>query len=144
MIAAREPLAAGPLMRFDESLLHLINQQWTCKPLDWWAAMVTASEVWIVPIALFAVLLAWKGGPRGRTALVVGLMVFVLGDVLLVHACKVLTSRPRPKEVMAGVRSVHLADVEPRYLAFGHPLQVDYSPPPSASPHAPRSFPSGH
>jgi len=132
-----------PGMTLDHDVLVLVNQRWTATPLDWWGAIVNASELWWPVAVLFVVLAAWRGGARGRMAVLVALLSVGLGDGVLVRVLKTATARPRPAHVLAGVRMVHLADRQPRILAFKEPLRIDITPTGRDAP-PPRSFPSGH
>ncbi len=64
-------------------------------------------------------------------------------DALVVDSLKGIVSRPRPHEILEGVRTLDLAKAKPRILALGKPLRVKYS---VARIHPPEgnSFPSGH
>jgi undecaprenyl-diphosphatase len=130
-------------MSLDTQLLDLINGRWTCAALDWWSAIVTADELWWPLLLAAALALLWRGTPRCRTAVLLGLLVLVIGDGVFVRGGKLLTQRPRPGEVLQGVRRVHLARVEPRVLALGEPLVVRFT---DGTPRrrSSRSMPSGH
>ena len=92
--------------------------------------------------------------PRGRLALAcIGLIL--AATELTVAPLKRVVQRPRPDQVLAGVRKVDLdRHARPRLLALTKPLDVRFSPapvPPGAAagagpvdPRANRSFPSGH
>jgi undecaprenyl-diphosphatase len=127
---------------FDERVFTLLNAAWTSPVTDWWAALVRASEMWLVPALVAVTLMLWLGGPRARSAAIVGVITFVAGDALIVHPMKALVGRPRPV-VTRTVRSVRLARVSPRVRALVMPLDVKVLGP-SPDRDARESFPSGH
>lgn len=130
-------------MDFDRELFFLVNRAWTCQPLDFMAALVAATQLWLIPGAVVLATAVLRGGRRARTALLLAALTFVLGDFAVVSPAKEVVARPRPNETLSGVRRVHFRrDVTPRYRALALPLQVRYEGP---SPNRePRSFPSGH
>jgi membrane-associated phospholipid phosphatase len=129
-------------MTLDERIFTTINQAWTSPVLDWWGALVRASDVWLLPGLLMAGLVLWKGSRKAKGVLVLCLVVFVVGDGLVVRTSKVLIGRPRPDEVVV-TRSVRLAPARPRVLGILRPLDVrTRAPEPSLRGY--RSFPSGH
>mgnify|MGYP003694405223 CR=1 FL=1 len=76
MVASR-PL---PRNRMDQSLFHLINQQWTNPALDLFMAAISNIDIWrpfIILLVLYALIF---GGFKGRA------LVFCLGFALLFNA----------------------------------------------------------
>lgn len=130
------------MISLDERLFALLNGVWTSPLLDWWAAIVRARELWILPALVALVLAWWLGGTRARRTALLLVLVFVAGDGIVVRASKLAFQRPRPEEIMV-VRSVRLARVEPRVIALALPLHVEqHAPHPVVR--SGRSFPSGH
>jgi undecaprenyl-diphosphatase len=127
----------------DAELFVLINQHWTHPVLDWWAALVRASELWLVPAVVTAAVVWWRGSARARSACMLCLLVLAIGDGCFVRTLKIVSARPRPSAVLSDVRSVRLARVEPRVRALAMPLLVERLEAPSSG-EKPRSFPSGH
>ena len=113
-------------------------------------ALASNIDFWAPFLIILIVLVAWLGGTRGRLALVcVGLTL--AATEVTVGPLKRVFQRPRPDQVLAGVRKVDLdRHARPRLLALGKPLEVRFSPAPSppgaemADARANRSFPSGH
>lgn len=118
-------------------------------------ALASNIDFWAPFLILLIVLVATFGGTRGRLALAcVGLILLV--TEVTVAPLKRVFQRPRPDQVLAGVRKVDLdRHARPRLLAVARPLEVRFSPaptPPGATGTAPsmadgrmnRSFPSGH
>jgi len=126
----------------DEQLLFLINRSWTHPVLDWFMALVTSWGIWMVPTISFGVLMMVMGGLRERAMLVCLGLVIGVGDGLVGAGLKNAVKRPRPYEVMAGVRMVNLQNVKPEILQVVMPPKVRFSRP--GKSHGGRSFPSSH
>jgi membrane-associated phospholipid phosphatase len=130
-------------VNLDTRVFEIVNQHWTSAALDWWSAVVRATELWFVPAAVTIVLIAWRGTPRVRSFGVLAVLLFALGDGTVARCMKVLTHRARPGAVLPYVRSVRLARVKPRFRALAMPLEIGtFGPKDADAP--PRSFPSGH
>ena len=135
----------------DQRLFLELNRHRTHPALDWVMALASNIDFWAPLLIVLVVLVAWLGGSRGRLALAcVGLTL--AATEVTVGPLKRVFHRPRPDQVLAGVRKVDLdRHARPRLLALGQPLEVRFSPaptPPGAptvnTPRANRSFPSGH
>lgn len=110
-------------------------------------ALASNIDFWAPLLIVLVVLVAWLGGTRGRLALAcIGLTL--AATEISVGPLKKVFHRPRPDQVLAGVRRVDLdRHSRPRLLALGKPLEVRFSPAPVTNPadvRANRSFPSGH
>ncbi len=133
----------------DETLFHLINQQWTGPALDRIMAAASSFDLWWPFLALAAVLTAWRGGARARWMLVTLALLLAVGDAVVDNSLKHAVHRLRPWQAEAGVRQVDLArHVRPRLLALCEPVAVSVTPGPVTinddDPHPGRSFPSSH
>ncbi|HEY3602656.1 MAG TPA: phosphatase PAP2 family protein [Chthoniobacterales bacterium] len=126
----------------DQTLLHLINQQWTHPALDLFMAAISNVDVFkplIVVLALYALIF---GGFKGRA------LVFCLGIALLVNGnftvglLKKFVDRPRPKQVER-VRMVELQKARPEFLTLLKKPIIRYSEQRDRGRSGP-SFPSGH
>jgi undecaprenyl-diphosphatase len=137
MVASR-PL---PRNRMDQSLFHLINQQWTNPALDLFMAAISNIDIWrpfIILLVLYALIF---GGFKGRA------LVFCLGFALLFNAnltstLKALVDRRRPKQVER-VRMVEQAKARPEFLTLFKSVKIRYSDQKDQDRSGP-SFPSGH
>lgn len=106
-------------------------------------AVMSSFDFWWPILVVGGVLGAVFGGFRFRAFLVaMGLAVGVT-DGLVVDTIKGMVGRPRPNEMLEGVRSLDLEHTSPRLIALSRPLRQSYSEariqPPSGN-----SFPSGH
>lgn len=106
-------------------------------------AIVTDSGVGLPVLVIVGVLMLLLGGFRERAFLLaLGLSIGVT-DGLVTNWTKDVVQRPRPYEVVAGVRTVELAPSSLRIMSVFAPLEVRVSPE-RIRPPGGRSFPSGH
>jgi undecaprenyl-diphosphatase len=127
----------------DQQLLFLINRSTTHPALDWLMAVMSSFDFWWPLLVVGGIVGVIFGGFRFRAfALAVGLAIGVT-DGLVVDTIKGMVGRPRPNEMLEGVRSIDLAHVNPRFLALGRPLRESFSEARIQPPHG-NSFPSGH
>jgi undecaprenyl-diphosphatase len=129
-------------MTLDERVFTLINHGWTHPALDWWTALVRASDIWVVPGLALLGAVFWRGSRKARTAAVLALVVFAVGDGIIVRTTKAVVQRARPDEVIT-TRSVRLTPSRPRVLGVLKPLEIRERVA-HPSPRGSRSFPSGH
>ncbi|MGC1479606.1 MAG: phosphatase PAP2 family protein [Chthoniobacterales bacterium] len=127
----------------DQSLFTQINQHWTHPALDHFMAAISSWDLFW-PLAVIAGLVALIfGGFHGRAALVCVGLVIGLTDALVVDTMKDIVQRPRPYQVLDGVRILDLQKAKPRIKALAEPVKLEISEP-SILPVAGNSFPSGH
>jgi membrane-associated phospholipid phosphatase len=125
----------------DQSLFHLINQQWTSPFLDLFMAALSDAEIWRPLFVAVGVSALVFGGFKAR-AFVICLVLSVLLGSLVTSALKSAVDRRRPKQVES-VRMVQLPKARPKFLAlFKKPL-IRVSDSSDRSRSGP-SFPSGH
>jgi undecaprenyl-diphosphatase len=140
----------SPLM--EEKLLTLINRHWTSPALDAVMAAMSSLNLWAVPLIIVVVAVAIYGRFRARAMLVVLILTIIISDSIVGNSLKHLIRRPRPNEVVAGVRivSLNLHKPIPRLRTLlsgaqsGDPwVTVTYSRPNPDTARG-RSFPSDH
>ena len=125
----------------DQSLFHLINQEWTSPGLDLFMAALSNIKIWqpfIVVAGLYALIF---GGFKGRA------LVFCIALALFVNAnvtagLKKFVDRRRPKQVER-VRMVEMARARPEFITVFKPVTVRYSSARDRERSGP-SFPSCH
>ena len=127
----------------DQRLFYLINASWAHPSLDLLMATLSSWAFWGPLVALAGILLFCLGGFRGRAAVVCAALAVGMTDGVVVDAIKNAVGRPRPNQVLDGVRMVDLQKATPRLLALFKPVKVEYSHP-SIQPVRGISFPSGH
>src|SRR5213596_2716413 len=125
----------------DQSLFHLINQQWTSPALDLFMAGLSDSQIWqpfIVAIGIGALVF---GGFKAR-AFVICLVISLAIAGLVTSTLKSSVGRHRPKHVQS-VRMVQLERARPKFLTlFKNPV-IRFSDSSDRTRSGP-SFPSGH
>jgi undecaprenyl-diphosphatase len=130
------------LPRMDQTIFHLINQQWTNRVLDLFMAALSDIAIWkpfFVGIALYLLIF---GGFKGRAFLFSVLIALVISDFLLINPLKSVIDRRRPKQVEK-VRMVQLQKAHPKILTLWNQPRVRYSDESDRRNSGP-SFPSGH
>lgn len=127
----------------DQQLLFLINHTWASPGLDRPMVVASSFDLWWPFLLVGVIALAIFGNFRVRMFLLtVGLAIGVT-DGLVVNSLKKIVNRPRPHEVLEGVRTLDFAKAKPRFLALNKPLKEDYSVA-RIQPARGNSFPSGH
>jgi undecaprenyl-diphosphatase len=128
--------------RMDEQAFYLINHTWAGGWMDRLMAAASSWAFWWPFLVLGVILLLVFGGFRARAMLVAAGLAVGVTDGIVVGSLKEIVARPRPHQVLAGVRTLDLAKATPRFLALGKPLKVGWSRPDPAA--RGKSFPSGH
>lgn len=127
----------------DQDAFYLINHYWACPWLDMAMAAASSWDFWWPFLLAGGLGVLIFGGFHARTMLLVAGISVGVTDGIVVDSLKTIVSRPRPHEVMVGVRTLDLAKAKPRFLALGKPLHEEYSQP-GIRPSQGNSFPSGH
>ena len=125
----------------DQSLFHLINEEWTSPALDLFMAALSNGEIWkplFIAIALAALLF---GGFRGRAFIVCLLLALAITEPVTA-TLKTAFDRHRPKQV-ENVRMVQLQRTRPAFLTLFKAPVIRFSDQSDRNRAGP-SFPSGH
>jgi membrane-associated phospholipid phosphatase len=125
----------------DQTLFHLINEQWTSPALDLFMAALSNSEIWkplLIAIALGAL---FFGGFNAR-AFVVCLVFSLLIAEGITSILKSAIDRHRPKQVQS-VRMVELQRTRPKFMTLFKKPTIRFSNQSDRNRSGP-SFPSGH
>ena len=125
------------LQSWDASLFTTINQTWAHPALDYFFAIISSQRLWIPIIILGALLLAWRGGLRGRIFLVMAALAVGIGDGIINQTIRAVVQKPRPHEVELGARRVELRKEYPPEIRVRIRKTIEQNPGGS-------SFPSGH
>ncbi len=126
----------------DQSIFHLINEQWTNPVLDLFMAALSDVKIWkpvFVGIGLYLLIF---GGFKGRVFLFSVLIALAISDLLLVAPLKSAFDRRRPKQVEK-VRMVQLHKAHPKMLTLLKKPKIRFSDQSDRGRSGP-SFPSGH
>jgi undecaprenyl-diphosphatase len=125
----------------DQSVFHLINQQWTTPALDLFMAGLSDSQIWMPFLVAMGIGTLIFGGFKARafvTCLVISLAI--AGQVT--SALKSSVGRHRPKHVQS-VRMVELQKARPKFLTLFKKPVIRFSDSSDRTRSGP-SFPSGH
>ena len=125
----------------DQTIFHLINEQWTSPSVDLFMAALSNSEIWkplLIAIALGAL---FFGGFKAR-AFVVCLVFSLLIAEGITSILKSAIDRHRPKQVQ-NVRMVELQRTRPKVMTLFKKPTVRFSNQSDRNRSGP-SFPSGH
>lgn len=127
----------------DRTLLFLINRDWARPWLDTPMAVFSSWDFWWPFFLVGGIAIVLAGGFRARAMVLAAVLAVGVSDGLIARKLKKSVGRPRPHEVVAGIRTIDLANAKPRFLALGKPLKQKFSkadhPPPRGN-----SFPSSH
>src|SRR5258708_5123585 len=125
----------------DQSLFHLINQQWTSPALDLFMAGVSDSQIlrpFLLPIGIWA--LIFCGFQTRPVVICLGISLAIAG--LVTSALKSSVARHRPKHVQS-VRMVQLLEARPKFFTLFKTPTIRFSDSSDRTRSGP-SFPSGH
>ena len=130
------------LPRMDQTIFHLINEQWTSPALDLFMAALSDIDIWrpfFIGIALYLLIF---GGFKARVFLLSVLLALVISDYFLINPLKSVIDRRRPKQVEK-VRMVQLHKTNPKVLTLLKKPTIRFSDESDRKKSGP-SFPSGH
>src|SRR5246500_634071 len=125
----------------EQSVFHVINQQWTTPLLDLFMAGLSDSQIWMpffIAIGIWALVF---GGFNTR-AFIICLVVSLAIAGFVTSTLKSIVARHRPKHVQT-VRMVELQKARPKFLTFFKKPVVRFSDSSDRTRSGP-SFPSGH
>ena len=125
----------------DQSLFHLINQEWTSPILDLFMAGLSDSQIWEPFLIASGILLLAFGGFKARS-FVICLAISLAIAGMITSALKSSVARHRPKHVQS-VRMVQLQKAHPKFLTLFKTPVIRFSDSSDRTRSGP-SFPSGH
>lgn len=94
------------LLKIDIGLFRLINDSMQNPVLDFLAPIITDKHSWTPVFLIVMIGLAWKGGYRGRMALLLTIPVIVLADQTSASILKPLAGRIRPCVALENVHAL--------------------------------------
>lgn len=127
----------------EQSLFLALNHSPKHPLVDVAMAALSSWAVWWPMVVLAGAWLLVFGGFRARAMVVSAVLAVGVNDGLLCRTLKSKVQRPRPHEMLSGVRTIDLAKATPRVLAVAMPLRIKTSSieiPATTG----RSFPSSH
>jgi undecaprenyl-diphosphatase len=125
----------------DQTLFHLINEQWTNPALDLFMAALSNGAIWkplLIGVALGTLIF---GGFKGRAFIICLLLTLTVAEPVT-GILKTAFDRHRPKQVES-VRMVQLQRTHPEFLTLFKRPTVRFSDQSERNRSGP-SFPSGH
>jgi undecaprenyl-diphosphatase len=125
----------------DQTLFHLINQQWTSPVLDLFMAGLSDSQIWRLFFVAIGICALLFGGFKAR-AFVICLIIALAIAGLITTGLKSAVARHRPKQ-MQTVRMVQLQKARPKFLTLFKEPTIRFSDSSDRTRSGP-SFPSGH
>ena len=125
----------------DQTIFHLINEQWTSPALDLFMAALSSSEIWKSLLIAIALGVLFFGGFKAR-AFVVCLVFSLLIAEGITSILKSAIDRHRPKQVQS-VRMVELQRTRPKFMTLFKKPTIRFSNQSDRNRSGP-SFPSGH
>jgi undecaprenyl-diphosphatase len=125
----------------DQTLFHLINEEWTNPALDLLMAALSNAEIWKLPLLATALIVVIFGGFKARACIICILLSLLVAEQLT-GLLKSALDRSRPKQVQS-VRMVQLQKARPAFLTLFKKPTIRYSDESDRKKSGP-SFPSGH
>lgn len=127
----------------EQNLFLALNDSPKHPHLDVIMAALSSWAVWWPLVVLLGVALLIFGNFRARALVVSAILAVGINDGILCRTLKSTVQRPRPHEVLSGVRTIDLAKATPRILAVALPLRIKTSDIESPATTG-KSFPSSH
>jgi len=92
------------LLHYDTCLFYFLNHLIAHPVWDWFWVTITMQKNWILPLLAVVIWLVWKGGGRGRVAVVLALLAVGASDVISARVLKPGVGRLRPCHELENVR----------------------------------------
>ena len=127
----------------DQNLFIALNSVPKPPLLDVVMAALSSWAVWWPLVVIAGVGFLLFGGFRARAMVISAVLAIGINDGLLCRTLKKTVQRPRPHEVLSGVRTIDLAKATPRVMAVVLPLRIKTSSIETPATTG-RSFPSSH
>ncbi|PYL13786.1 MAG: hypothetical protein DMF43_03875 [Verrucomicrobia bacterium] len=125
----------------DQTLFHLINEQWTNPSLDLFMAAASNSEIWKPLFIAIGLSMLLFGGFKARAFVICLVLSLVIAE-LFTGVIKSVVDRHRPKQVES-VRMVELQRTHPKLMSLSKKPTIRFSGQSDRNRSGP-SFPSGH
>jgi undecaprenyl-diphosphatase len=125
----------------DQTLFHLINEQWTSPKVDLFMAAVSNSEMWKPLFIAIGLSMLLFGGFKARAFIICLLLSLMIAE-LFTGLLKSTVDRHRPKQVES-VRMVELQRTRPQFMSLFKKSAIRFSDQSDRNRAGP-SFPSGH
>ena len=127
----------------DQQLFLLLNADRGRPWADTLWAVLSSLHFWLPLLIAGGLLIAWRGGFRGRAMLACLLLSIGIMEGGIINPLKKSISKQRPYHVLSEARVVKLEETTPRWLAAIRPPVIRPGNPAEA-PAVGKSLPSGH
>jgi undecaprenyl-diphosphatase len=127
----------------DQSLFIALNNSPKNPIVDVVMATLSSWAAWWPLVVIAGACLLVFGGFRARALVFSAVLAIGINDGLVCRTLKSTVQRPRPNEVLSGVRSIDLAKATPRVMAVLLPLKTKTSSIETPATTG-KSFPSSH
>ena len=127
----------------DQQLFLLLNADRGRPWADTFWAVFSSLHFWLPLLIAGGLLIAWRGGFRGRAMLACLLLSIGIMEGGIINPLKKTISKQRPYHVLSEARVVKLEETTPRWLAATRPPVIRAGNPAEA-PAVGKSLPSGH
>jgi len=127
----------------DQQLFLLLNADRGRPWADTLWAVLSSLHFWLPLLIAGGLLIAWRGGFRGRAMLACLLLSIGIMEGGIINPLKKTISKQRPYHVLSEARVVKLEETTPRWLAAIRPPVIRAGNPAEA-PALGKSLPSGH
>lgn len=127
----------------DQQLFFFLNADRGRPWADTLWAVFSSLDFWLPLLIVAGLLIAWRGGFRGRAMLTCVLLSIGIMEGGIINPLKKTISKQRPYHVLSEARVVKLEDTTPRWLAAIRPPVIRTGNPAEA-PDVGKSLPSGH
>ena len=127
----------------DQQLFLLLNADRGRPWVDTLWAVLSSLHFWLPLLIAGGLLIAWRGGFRGRAMLACLLLSIGIMEGGIINPLKKTISKQRPYHVLSEARVVKLEETTPRWLAAIRPPVIRAGNPAEA-PALGKSLPSGH
>ncbi|MEP6822857.1 MAG: phosphatase PAP2 family protein [Chthoniobacterales bacterium] len=110
----------------DQTIFHLINEQWTSPALDLFMAAMSDMGVWWPLVVALVLYLLFLRGFKGRAFIVCVGLTLLFSETVVVQGLKKSVGRQRPKQAQK-VRLVQLQPAKPKILTLLQKPRAHYS-----------------
>ena len=110
------------LIQIDIALFYFFNVTIQNAVFDWLMPFITNKYHWFPVWAITAILFIWKGGRKGRTALLLIIPVIFLSDQISSHIIKPYFERLRPCIVLTDIHLLDNVKTSFSFPSVGHSI----------------------
>jgi undecaprenyl-diphosphatase len=87
----------------DFQLLHLVNVEASHPALDWLMPVLSALEIWLMPLLVLAAIACWRQPARWGRLMATMALALLLSDAVVGRSLKQFAGRQRPRDSVEGL-----------------------------------------